>query len=144
MKSKDKPVRDVQALKRLVSSLRSKIAQKDRKIERLVSDIKTLQKALDESMVYINDELSNIPVEDIVRYFKNKNKPRVSQIKKDQEQSLSELKSKWQCHKCNEGYMKLIIIERQDGKKYFRCCSSPTCKNRTEVQDWHPAVEGVK
>jgi len=143
LRNKDNIRGDVQALKQTISSLKSKLNQKDKKISRLLTDLKTLQQGFDSSIVYVNDELSDIPVEDVVRYFNNKNKPKVSEIKKSQETPLQELKDKWNCHKCGSGYLKLIIMSRPDGKKYFRCCSNGKCKNRTDVKNWSPEIQGV-
>jgi hypothetical protein len=46
---------------------------------------------------------------------------------------------KWRCHECDQGILRLIVIQRPDKKVYFRKCSH--CDNRTQMKDYH---EGVK
>lgn len=46
----------------------------------------------------------------------------------------------WQCFKCREDYLRLIIIERPDGAFYFRKC--PACENRTRLKALTDSVEG--
>jgi len=142
-KSKDYPTSDVTKLKRTISSLRSKLRQKDKKIDRLISDIKTLQESLDKSIIYINDELADIPVEDIVRYFNRKRKGKLDELKDEQKCEMDRLREKWQCHKCKTGYLRLIMVNRQDGKHYFRMCVNRDCGNKTPLKKWHDEVEGV-
>ena len=38
----------------------------------------------------------------------------------------------WQCFKCREDYLRLIVIQRPDGAFYFRKC--PGCENRTRLK----------
>src|SRR5574338_988357 len=52
------------------------------------------------------------------------------------------LKNKWKCCDCTEGYLKLIILDRRDGLKYFRKCDS--CKKQTGVKNYTPDIEGFK
>lgn len=137
-KNKDYPRNDTQRLKKIISDLKADIKKKDKKIDRLLSDIRTLQAALDKSIIYINEELANIPVEDIIRYFKNKKKGKLDEVKGE----LDRLKEKWSCHKCEVGYLRLIVLDRRNGRKYFRMCVN--CDNRTKLKSWHPDVEGVK
>lgn len=104
----------------------------------------TLQKAMNESTVYIDERLVDIPVDDIVRYFSNANSNNTKTgtldgVQKAFEKSQEKLKAKWECHKCEDGYMKMVIINRPDGKHYFRSCTS--CDNRTNMKKYHEAVE---
>lgn len=59
-------------------------------------------------------------------------------IAKEKEQ----LKQKWKCWDCTEGYLKLIILDRRDGLKYFRKCNN--CKKQTGVKNFTPDIEGFK
>jgi hypothetical protein len=142
-KNKDFPRSEVSELKQLISSLKQKIKQKDDKISRLISEIKTLNKAFSDSIVYINEDLIDVPVEEIIKFFNTKRKPKLTEVKKEHQESLASLKEKWQCFRCKSGYLKLIVIERQDGKKYLRACSNSRCRNKTELKNWTPDVTGV-
>lgn len=46
----------------------------------------------------------------------------------------------WRCFKCNEDYLRLIIMQRPDGGFYFRKC--PQCGNRTRLKPFSDSVEG--
>jgi len=59
----------------------------------------------------------------------------------DSKVELAELKLKWQCHSCEQDYLKLIIVPRLDGTFYFRRC---TCGHRTKLKKYHDNVEGLK
>ena len=46
----------------------------------------------------------------------------------------------WRCFKCEEDYLRLIVIQRPDGAFYFRKC--PQCENRTRLKPLNDQVEG--
>lgn len=142
--SKDKNYKrsETSELKQTIRSLKGKLAHRDKKIKNLLSEIKTLQAALDESVVYIDDRLADIPVEDIVRYFKKRNSGKLDGVKTEYEKNREALREKWTCHECNEGYLKIIIFNRHDGKHYFRSCTN--CENRTRTKVFTEDVEGVE
>ena len=52
-----------------------------------------------------------------------------------------DLLKRWQCHKCNQGVMKLIVLPRLDGPRYFRKCSA--CANKTTLKKYTEDVEGI-
>ena len=146
--SKDKNYKksEIFELKQTIRDLKSTLSTRDKKIKRLISDICTMQKALDESVVYIDERLSNIPIEDIVSYFKDKNgksKKSIDEVESIYETSQEQLKLKWTCKVCKRGHLKLIIINRHDGKYYFRSCIDKECSNRTKMKKYTEDVEGV-
>lgn len=49
------------------------------------------------------------------------------------------VQEKWQCFKCQEGVLKMVIYTRRDGTYYFRKCTS--CENRTPSKKHTPDVE---
>jgi hypothetical protein len=49
------------------------------------------------------------------------------------------LKKQWECFKCCEDYLRLVVVQRLDGDFYFRKC--PACGNRTKIK---PFTENVK
>jgi len=54
------------------------------------------------------------------------------------------LKEAWRCHRCIEGYLKILLIPRLDGIYYLRKCSSDECKNRTKMKRYDKAkVTGI-
>ena len=52
------------------------------------------------------------------------------------------LKQKWACFQCDDGVLRLIILNRRDGVFYYRSCSA--CNNRTKPQKYHKLVDGIK
>lgn len=53
-----------------------------------------------------------------------------------------ELIKKWECFKCNIGYLRLIILNRLDGVFYFRRCTE--CAHKTRLKKYTEKVEGIK
>lgn len=51
------------------------------------------------------------------------------------------LEENWKCHKCDNGIMRLITINRAGNPFYFRRCDS--CDNKTKMQRFNEDVEGV-
>ena len=142
-KSKDYKGSEISELKQTIKNLKGSLRRRDKKIDSLLSEIHTLQRALDQSATYIDNQLRDIPVEDIVRYFSSKRRVKLKGASEAQTQNLKQLKRQWECHECGVGYMKLIVINRADGKKYMRMCSAAGCSNRTKLQSYHDDVEGV-
>ena len=143
-KSKNYERSELSELKETIRKLKAKVSSRDKKLRIMQSELKTLQKALNESVVYIDDRLDNVPVEDVVRYFKNRKKGKVDDVKESFEAQQRELKEKWACRQCDGGYLKLIIIDRHDGKYYIRACINEKCVNRTKMKKYTEDVEGVK
>jgi len=52
------------------------------------------------------------------------------------------LKKQWQCHQCNEDYLRLVVIQRPDGAFYFRKC--PNCTNKTRMKPFSEKITGPK
>ena len=145
-KSKNYEKSEVSELKQTIRNLKAIVSTRDKKIKRLISDICTMQKALDESVVYIDERLASIPVEDIVSYFKDKNgksKKSIDEVEDFYETAQDRMRLKWTCKVCKRGHLKLIIINRHDGQYYFRSCIDKDCKNRTKMKKYTEDVEGV-
>lgn len=62
--------------------------------------------------------------------------------KEEKHSTQKALEEKWKCHKCDEGVLKLILIQRKDKLVYFRKCDS--CDNRTKTQEYTEKVDGIK
>jgi hypothetical protein len=52
---------------------------------------------------------------------------------------------KWQCHKCEQGIMKINLWPRLDGIFYNRICNrNPECNNRTRFKKYNAeTVQGI-
>lgn len=129
-------------LKETIRRLKADLRKQNKRVKILKSEIVTLQKAMNESTVYIDERLVDVPVDDIVKYFSDANGSSTKSldgVQEAYEESQKKLKAKWECHKCDDGYMKMVIINRPDGKHYFRSCTN--CDNRTNMKKYHQAVE---
>ena len=51
------------------------------------------------------------------------------------------LEEKWQCHQCEDGILRITILNRLDGTFYFRKCDC--CSHRTKLKKVHDDVDGV-
>lgn len=49
------------------------------------------------------------------------------------------LRKRWECHKCGDDFLRLVILQRPDGCFYFRKC--PACQNKTRLQ---PLTETIQ
>lgn len=49
--------------------------------------------------------------------------------------------TKWLCHQCGKGHMKIFIFSRRDGVFYNRSCDNTECGNRTKMKKFHDGVE---
>ena len=71
-------------------------------------------------------------------------------IQKQYEQDLEDqfkednnkLIRRWECHKCEEGFLKLYTISRRDGAFYYRKCTE--CNNKTPIKPYTDKIEGIK
>ena len=73
-KSKNYPKRDPADLKQTIRTLKGMLKRERKLNDILKHENRTLKAALDETSVFLDVELSDVPVEDIVRYFsKRKN-----------------------------------------------------------------------
>jgi hypothetical protein len=139
-KNKNFPKSEVAELKDTIRSLKSKLRNREKKIEEMKGELKTLQTALDKSIIYINDELKDVPVDEVVRYFNRKRKGR---LKDDFKAQLDILKARWSCWDCEIGYLTVVKINKGDETFYFRMCTTPGCNKRTKMQAWDDEVEGI-
>ncbi len=141
-KSKDFERSEISQLKDKIRELRAELGVRDKKIKNLKSELRTLNAALSKSAMYIDERLTDIPIESVVNYFNDKVTGRIKDIEKIHEDSQRSLEKKWQCHKCDDGFLRLIVITRHDGKQYFRKCTH--CDNRTGMQKYVEGVEGLE
>jgi hypothetical protein len=54
---------------------------------------------------------------------------------------LEDLKKKWECFECHEGFLKLILVSKMGEPYYFRKCNN--CGKKTKLKHYNDSVEGV-
>ena len=50
-------------------------------------------------------------------------------------------KKKWECFKCKMGVLLLTVLQRPDGRHYFRKCHS--CTHKTKLQKYSNDIDGI-
>lgn len=135
-KSKHKE-HNVEAKDGEIGRLKRRIRHLEHENSRLKSELRTYDKAFDKTVRFMKEKTKNLSVEDLIKGAERE--LTLEAIKDDKTHRFEDLKAKWQCFKCQEGVLKLIVIP---GNRYFRKCSM--CDNRTEVQELHEDVEGIK
>jgi ribosomal protein S20 len=126
-----------------VKRLRDALKRKDREIDKLKSELRTLEKAFEQNIKFLKGKTAKLDLKELLDGANNNQS--VKEIEDDKVFKFKELEDKWRCHKCQEGIMKLIVFSRPDGKHYIRACSNRgKCQNRTEPKEWKEDVEGIK
>ena len=83
------------------------------------------------------DRFSNI--RDIVdNHYKQEDAAKHAEKEKE---SLDALKRTWQCSKCGEGHLEIILINKMNDLNYYRKCT--VCSHRTKLQRYNKDVRGI-
>lgn len=123
-----------------VKRLRDALKRKDKEVDKLKSELKTLETAFQENIKFLKGKTARLDLQELLKGAK-KNES-LKEIEDNKNFTFKELEEKWKCYKCNVGIMRLIIFNRPDGKHYIRACSNKSnCQNRTEAKKWHDNVE---
>ena len=126
-RSKNKEAKDgeIQRLRGIIRRLES-----DKR--KLLSEVKTYEAVFQHNMRYISKKIDdeNLTIEDVIKAANKKQTLR--QAAEEKEHTIDDMVKKWQCWKCEEGIMKLVVYENRVGKQYFRRCNK--CKKMTEPQ----------
>lgn len=114
---------------------------KDRREFELVDRLKKENKQLKIQLARLRKVLDRIDLENYNNLKEIVHKQRREDTDLHNEKIESNLEKQWECHKCHEDVLRIIIVDRQDGVFYFRRCS---CGNRTKMKKYHDKVEGPK
>lgn len=126
-----------------VKRLRDALKRKDREVEKLKSELRTLEKAFEANIKFLKGKTAKLDLQELLSGAKKDMS--IKEIEETKVVNFKELEEKWRCHKCQEGVMKLIVFSRPDGKHYIRACSNrDKCQNRTDAKPWKEDVEGIK
>lgn len=145
MANKDYFSSDVRELKNTIKDLRSKVRRLESDKRKLISEIQGYKKAFRSTIAELDERLINMPVEDVVRQVNKQQKRVKKESIKDAKKEAKELKDKWLCNTCNDGYLVIIKYRKASGVEwYHRSCSKPNCSNRTMAKKWSESVEGIE
>lgn len=111
-----KELKEVQILKQENSKLKKQIS----KLRKVISKLDTQNYQF---------------VKDVVDSHERQDKEYQGTLRKDV------LEEKWKCFQCEEGILRITILNRLDGTFYFRKCDE--CSHRTKLKKIHDDVDGV-
>jgi len=97
--------------------------------KKLKTEVKRLRKELDKNRVHYDG------IKDLLE------QQAAEEIQVSTKESKEALLKRWKCHQCEFGIMKLIVIPRLDGPRYFRKCTE--CANKTKLKKYTEDVEGI-
>ena len=123
-----------------INRLKAALRRMESDKRKLLSELKTLEAAFDHTVTFLRGKTNDLSVEELIQAASKGYTLIETEAKK--EQSMSDLVKKWQCHKCPDGVMHLIIFANRDGQQYFRSCNK--CSNRTKPKQYHDKVSGVR
>ena len=93
---------------------------------KLLSELKTLEDAFGKSITHIKGKLDRASIEDVVKSVnKGQRLHEVTPTKENKD---------WTCHKCKNGELRFIGINRHDGDFYVRRCDNGECKYMTRLK----------
>jgi ribosomal protein S20 len=126
------------------AKLKKRIHHLEKENTKLKSELRTYSRAFEKNITFLREKTNDISLEELIKGANAE--LALKDIKKEIVHKFEDLKKKWQCHICEEGVIKLIIIPNGlGGSRYFRKCSSPKCQNRTEVKTYSEDVDpGIK
>jgi hypothetical protein len=119
------------------SKLKRRIAHLEKENKLLKSQLRTYEAAFHKNIRFLKGKTDDLSLEELIKGAQEE--LTVNEIKADKQYKFEDLKAKWQCFKCNEGVLRLIIIP---GNRYFRKCSM--CEHRTGAQEYTENVEGIR
>lgn len=132
-KFKEEKDGELQKLKDANRKLKSQVNQ-------LKSEVATYKAAFEKNIEFLKGKTKDLSLKDLINGAKKEQN--LQQIEDTKELTFKEMEAKWKCFQCEIGIMKLIVINRQDGKFYMRACSNTAkCKNRTELKTLTDDVE---
>lgn len=119
--------------------LRNTIRRLQSDIRKLKSELSTYEVAFQKNIQFLKGKTKDLTVQELIEGAKKEQN--LGQIENTKELTFKDMEKRWKCHKCNSGVMKLTVINRQDGRWYFRSCTDTKCKNRTELKPFNDEVE---
>lgn len=124
------------------AKLKRHIRHLEKENARIKSELRTYERVFHKNITFLKERTKGLSLEELIKGAQEE--LNLQEIKEEKSQKFEDMQKKWKCFKCDEGVMKLIIIPHGGGSNYFRLCSNPKCKNRTEVKEYTEEVEGIK
>jgi hypothetical protein len=125
-----------------VQRLKNALKRKDKEMEKLKSELKTYEAAFQKNIQFLKGKTKDLSLQELLDGAKKEQN--LKQIETGKEETYQEHKARWKCFVCpreTAGVMKITVLNRHDGKFYYRSCTSATCKHRTELKPFTDEVE---
>ncbi len=111
-------------------------AKEEDQLQRLKRENQTLKKEVQQ----LRKKLKQVDPE---RYQQLQELVEAQEIEDEQATSKSKKEQKlaeqWKCNECDDGVLKLLVINRPDGVFYFRKCNC--CAKKTRIKRYHSEVK---
>lgn len=120
--------------------MKGRRSQKYNKEYDLLEKLKHENQKLKRENARLRKELSKIDISHFEHLRDLVDQQTAEELQKVPKSKRQEQKEKWKCFECEEGTLKIIIINRQDGPHYFRKCNN--CTHKTKMQKFNNEVEG--
>jgi len=115
--------------------------QLDKKEQNQLQRLQRENEKLKRTIASLRKQLSRLDIDQYQNLKEIIESQEVFETNLNKQEELNKLKKKWECHGCGRDYLKLIIVPRLDGVRYFRRCT--TCGNRTKMKKYTEDVEGL-
>lgn len=122
-----------------VSKLKKHIRHLEKENSQLKSQLRTYDRVFTKNVTFLKEKTRGLSLEDLI--IGANAELNLEQIKEEKVNSFQDLQKKWQCFQCEVGILKMVIIPRGDGNSYFRQCSNPKCRHRTDMKEYTEAVD---
>lgn len=122
-----------------VGRLKRHIHHLEKENKKLKSELRTYERVFNKNITFLKERTRGLSLEDLIAGANAELS--LQEIKEEKVHKFEDIQKKWECYQCNEGVLKLIIIPRGDGNSYFRQCSNPKCKHRTDLKEYTEDVD---
>ena len=108
----------------------------------VLQKLKTENKMLKRQLARIRKQLERVDLEhyENVKEIVDKHEKEYQEVQFQEE--TEQLEKRWKCFECVDGVMRLKILTRRDGLKYYRMCDC--CSNRTKAKPYNKRIQGVE
>lgn len=122
-----------------VGKLKKHIRHLENEITQLKSQLRTYDRVFSKQVTFLKEKTRGLSLEDLITGANAE--LNLQQIKEEKIVNYEDLKTKWKCFQCSVGVLKMIVIPRGDGNTYFRQCSNPKCRHRTDIKEYTEEVD---
>ena len=125
-----------------IGRLRKAIRRLESDKRKLISEVNTLTHAFDKNIQFLKGATKDLTMGELVQAAKKE--MTLNQAKDYKDQTFSEMETKWKCHSCENGILRIVLYKYGTQTNYFRICSNEKCKKRTRPKEYNESVKGIR